>query len=77
MFVLVEKWMNGTVTLDTSLTGFDVTLFEDAVDIIKKELKDQNIEIIEDTTDKFSYSIRQKIPCIGIIKNVPMRIISG
>ena len=88
MFILIEKTMSGTVTLQTFPTGYDFKNFKNAVDIIKKSLKSfGTVTILEDNENEFAYTIEDSwectrtdepgmsIPTYGRIENRPLQII--
>jgi hypothetical protein len=76
MFVLVEKLMNGTVTLDTYITIFDFENFGDAVDKVKERLIGLPLTVHVDNPDVFSYTLRSHFaPLHGYIKNKKVNII--
>ena len=69
MYILVESFMNGTVTISTHVTIVKTDVFYEAVNKIKAVLP-KNSEITIDNNEEFAYYIgHQQYPCMGILKN--------
>ena len=82
-YILIEKIMNGTVTMNVNTTLFQSENFEKVVNHIKNRLSKleeiENISVIcEDDNNKvFSYNIcDQTFPIIGRIENKESKIVN-
>jgi len=82
-FILIEKVMNGTVTMDVITILFQTKSFEKVVSHIKNRLEKleevENVSVIyENDNDKiFSYNIcDQTFPIAGHIENKESKIIN-
>ena len=82
-YILVEKVMNGTVTINVNTTLFQSESFEKVVSHIKNRLSKleeiENISVICENDDSkvFSYNIfDQSFPVFGCIENKESRIIN-
>ena len=83
IYILTEQIMNGTVTIDTSVTGIEAVDFEEAKHKLKVAAGDNGIgehgvemENERDADDGFRYVIRGgTFPVVGRLSNKPLRML--
>jgi hypothetical protein len=77
MFILIENTMNGTVTMQTFVTGYNLKTFKQAVKSIKKSIEDdKSVRILKDDDKEFSFMFDAQFPLYGSIKNEEITIIN-
>jgi hypothetical protein len=77
MFALIEKTMNGTVTMNILVTGYDFKDFKSAVNKVKESLIGMDFKMLQDSDDRFSYVLGEELsfPVYGTIKDERLLII--
>lgn len=75
IFILKESILNGTVTMQTIVTGIEADSFKEAINKLKEfsGYKNLNAEINNDTEEYFSYSILFKLH--GIMDNKSLKML--
>jgi hypothetical protein len=74
MFALIERVMNGTVTLNIYVTCFNFKTFEEAVNKVKETLVGRKFGIITNDDHEFSYVFAGEFPLCGSIRNEEIRV---
>lgn len=78
IYIINEFIMNGSVTIGIENSGIEALSFAEAVILFKDKFKDK-ISIIEDTEDRFTYSVNQqesKFTLTGSILYRPLKMIN-
>lgn len=78
IFILKEQAYNGTVTMSVMITGVEAKNFKEAVQKLKQKIKEKpelNCNILEDSDEKFYYSIAGGFPISGILENEPLKML--
>jgi len=83
IYIVNEQVMSGTVTISTHNSGIEAENFSDVVNKFKnlKSFKDGKIEIITESEDRFTFSVKQKpdtsmgLECRGFINSEPLKML--
>ena len=78
MFACVDQVLNGTVTMQIITSVIDKPTFAEAVKYFKEKYG-SNIEISEDSKDRFSYRVKQEaktgFAVFGSIEREPLKLL--
>jgi hypothetical protein len=75
IFILKESLMNGTVSLNTSIYGFDCESFDLVKEKIKSDINNfPGMRILEDSNVRFSYCLVKDFTIISEIENKELLI---
>jgi hypothetical protein len=74
IYLLIEKIMNGTVTMDIITTGVEARSFTEAKEIVRNMPNFNLATLIVDDNDTLAYHIT---PIIGTMKREPLKIVKA
>ena len=74
IYLLIEKIMNGTVTMEIITTGVEARSFTEAKEIVRNMQNFHLATLIVDDNDTLAYHID---PIIGTMKREPLKIVKA
>ena len=75
MYCLIERVMNGTVTVATCPIGIEAQTFDEAKGKVKGLLSAVSALVETDDATCLSYVIPGVFPCHGVLTNKPMTLL--
>ena len=69
IFILKQHIMNGTVTIDTMVTGIEADSFKEAKNKLKRNLKNCKGKIISNTSKKLTFEIIDQMRIYGVLED--------
>lgn len=75
IFIVTEHIMNGSVTMDTMVTGVEADNFDAAVEKLKAHPEVSRAKIIVNSEDDFQYRIAGEFPVWGRITDNPLTML--